>query len=269
MVSRILPVYPDCVMVLVWLDTHRSTFPWHQYDLIALSLERVLVGCPVSFLNFWFLTHFQCYLQELGKQQENLTDFSEDFGSDYNFSGPESSNATKDFSSTPGQPHERSSTEGPAYTYDTNGPFRNVNETGDASPGQMPLSAKVNAKLFGGFRDPGNPFAAAFGQNRAFHQDHSSVSGLTAEDIDKARQAKTDPDHKPHKQMVCDFINDFQSCAFATESSFSTLSSCFSSSSESGLLLPGVGGKGGRYLCSLILVHAVCFLPIYLLWGDG
>ncbi|XP_067420942.1 atypical kinase COQ8A, mitochondrial [Emydura macquarii macquarii] len=141
-------------------------------------------------------------MQELGKQQENLTDFSEDFGSDYNFSGPESSNATKDFSSTPGQPHERSSTEGPAYTYDTNGPFRNVNETGDASPGQMPLSAKVNAKLFGGFRDPGNPFAAAFGQNRAFHQDHSSVSGLTAEDIDKARQAKTDPDHKPHKQML-------------------------------------------------------------------
>ncbi|XP_024052529.1 atypical kinase COQ8A, mitochondrial [Terrapene carolina triunguis] len=140
-------------------------------------------------------------MQDLGKQQENLTDLGEDFGSDYNFSGPESSNTTKDFSS-PGQPDKGSGTEGPAYTYATNGPFRNVSEIGDASPGQIPFSAKVNAKLFGGFRDPGNPFAAAFGQNRAFHQDHSSVSGLTAEDIDKARQAKTDPEHKPHKQML-------------------------------------------------------------------
>ncbi|XP_039387156.1 atypical kinase COQ8A, mitochondrial isoform X2 [Mauremys reevesii] len=140
-------------------------------------------------------------MQDLGKQQENLTDLGEDFGSDYNFSGPESSNATKDYSS-PGQPDKGNGTEGPAYTYATNGPFRNVSEIGDASPGQIPFSAKVNAKLFGGFRDPGNPFAAAFGQNRAFHQDHSSVSGLTAEDIDKARQAKTDPEHKPHKQML-------------------------------------------------------------------
>uniref|UniRef100_A0A8C0J385 Atypical kinase COQ8A, mitochondrial n=1 Tax=Chelonoidis abingdonii TaxID=106734 RepID=A0A8C0J385_CHEAB len=133
--------------------------------------------------------------------QENLTDLGEDFGSDYNFSGPESSNDTKDYSSS-GQPDKGNGTEGPAYTYATNGPFRNVSEIGDASPGQIPFSAKVNAKLFGGFRDPGNPFAAAIGQNRAFHQDHSSVSGLTAEDIDKARQAKTGPEHKPHKQML-------------------------------------------------------------------
>ncbi|XP_074845970.1 atypical kinase COQ8A, mitochondrial [Carettochelys insculpta] len=140
-------------------------------------------------------------MQELGKQQENLTDLGEDFGSDYSFSEPESSDATKDVSS-PGQPHKDSGTEGPAYSYITNGPFRNVSETGDGSPGQSPFSAKVNAKLFAGFRDPGNPFAAGFGQNRAFHQDHSSVSGLTAEDIDKARQAKTNPEHKPQKQML-------------------------------------------------------------------
>lgn len=63
----------------------------------------------------------------------------------------------------------------------------------------------MDARLFGGFRDPGNPFAAAFGQNRAFHQDHSSVGGLTAEDIDKARQAKTGSEQKPYKQMVCVF----------------------------------------------------------------
>uniref|UniRef100_A0A7M4E6Y1 Atypical kinase COQ8A, mitochondrial n=1 Tax=Crocodylus porosus TaxID=8502 RepID=A0A7M4E6Y1_CROPO len=102
-------------------------------------------------------------IQELGKKQENLTDISEDFARDYAFSGSESSSSS--------------------------------------APGQNPFSAKVNAKLFGGFRDPGNPFAAASGQNRAFHQDHS-VSGLTAEDIEKARQAKSNPEHKPHKQML-------------------------------------------------------------------
>uniref|UniRef100_A0A7M4E6B7 Atypical kinase COQ8A, mitochondrial n=1 Tax=Crocodylus porosus TaxID=8502 RepID=A0A7M4E6B7_CROPO len=114
---------------------------------------------------------------------------------------PAAGSCTRDFSSSSGQPNECSGAEGPTHVYATNGPFRNVSETGDSSPGQNPFSAKVNAKLFGGFRDPGNPFAAASGQNRAFHQDHS-VSGLTAEDIEKARQAKSNPEHKPHKQML-------------------------------------------------------------------
>lgn len=141
-------------------------------------------------------------MQELGKQQENLTDLSEDFGKDYDFSAREQSDAAMDFSTAPGKPHERSG-EGPAYSYTTNGPFRGVGETGDSGMGQKPFPPKMDARLFGGFRDPGNPFAAAFGQNRAFHQDHSSVSGLTAEDIDKARQAKTGSEQKPYKQMVC------------------------------------------------------------------
>uniref|UniRef100_A0A8B9QMA6 Atypical kinase COQ8A, mitochondrial n=1 Tax=Apteryx owenii TaxID=8824 RepID=A0A8B9QMA6_APTOW len=140
-------------------------------------------------------------MQELGKQQENLTDLTDDFGKDYDFSAQESSNASMDFSTPPGKPNEHS-VEGPAYSYTTNGPFRNVGETGDSGLGQKPFPAKMDARLFGGFRDPGNPFAAAFGQNRAFHQDHSSVGGLTAEDIDKARQAKTGSEQKPYKQML-------------------------------------------------------------------
>ncbi|NXH73070.1 COQ8A kinase, partial [Hydrobates tethys] len=140
-------------------------------------------------------------MQELGKQQENLTDLSEDFGKDYDFSAREPSDAQMDFSTAPGKPHEHSG-EGPAYSYTTNGPFRSVGETGDSGMGQKPFPPKMDARLFGGFRDPGNPFAAAFGQNRAFHQDHSSVSGLTAEDIDKARQAKTGSEQKPYKQML-------------------------------------------------------------------
>uniref|UniRef100_A0A8C3M690 Atypical kinase COQ8A, mitochondrial n=1 Tax=Chrysolophus pictus TaxID=9089 RepID=A0A8C3M690_CHRPC len=138
-------------------------------------------------------------MQELGKQQENLSDFSEDFGKDYDFLSQEPSDASRDFSTAPSKPHEHSS-EGPAYSYTTNGPLKSVDETGDSGLGQKPFPPKMDARLFGGFRDPGNPFAAAFGQNRAFHQDHSSVGGLTAEDIDKARQAKTE--QKPYKQML-------------------------------------------------------------------
>lgn len=38
-------------------------------------------------------------------------------------------------------------------------------------------------------------------QLRSYHQDPSSVGGLTAEDISKTRQSKRD-NTKPHKQMV-------------------------------------------------------------------
>lgn len=143
-------------------------------------------------------------MQELGIQQENLTDLDENFGKDYDFSARDSSDAPMDFSTAPSKPHEHSG-EGLAYSYTTNGPLRSVGETGDSGTGQKPFPPKMDARLFGGFRDPGNPFAAAFGQNRAFHQDHSSVGGLTAEDIDKARQAKAGSEQKPYKQMVCLF----------------------------------------------------------------
>ncbi|XP_053163038.1 atypical kinase COQ8A, mitochondrial isoform X2 [Hemicordylus capensis] len=140
-------------------------------------------------------------MQDLGKQQENWKDLDEDFGKE--FSESELGGAPTDFSHPPqDQPPKQSSTEGPSYSYVANGPFPNASETGDSRSSQNPISAKVNAKLFAGFRDPGNPFAATYGQSRAFHQDHSPVSGLTAEDIDKARQTKVDPQHKPHKQML-------------------------------------------------------------------
>lgn len=141
-------------------------------------------------------------LQELGKQQENLKDIGEDFGKEYNFSESELGGITKDFSPPPeDQPHKHSGTEGPSYSYDAKGLFQSGG-SGDATASQNPISSKINTKLFEGFRDPGNPFALVFGQIRLFHQDHSPVGGLTAEDIDKARQAKADRQQKPHKQMV-------------------------------------------------------------------
>ncbi|KAL7987414.1 hypothetical protein Chor_006333 [Crotalus horridus] len=141
-------------------------------------------------------------MQELGKQQENLKDIGEDFGKEYNFSESELGGFTKDFSPPPqDQPHKDSGTEGPSYSYDAKGLFQSGG-SGDATASQNPISSKTNTKLFEGFRDPGNPFALVFGQIRPFHQDHSPVGGLTAEDIDKARQAKADPQQKPHKQML-------------------------------------------------------------------
>lgn len=132
-----------------------------------------------------------------------MKDLDEDFGGDLSESEFGAAAAAKDFS-TPSQdqPSKTGGAEGPSYSYVANGPLPHSGESGDSSSRQSPISAKVNAKLFGGFRDPWNPFAAGYGQSRPFHQDHSSVGGLTAEDIDKARQAKADPQHKPHKQMV-------------------------------------------------------------------
>lgn len=58
---------------------------------------------------------------------------------------------------------------------------------------------RVNGRLFVDSRDL---FLASGIQRRLFHQDQSPVGGLTAEDIEKARQAKARPESKPHKQMV-------------------------------------------------------------------
>ncbi|XP_042324354.1 LOW QUALITY PROTEIN: atypical kinase COQ8A, mitochondrial [Sceloporus undulatus] len=138
-------------------------------------------------------------MQELGKQQENLNDIGEDLGKDYNFSESELGYASKDFPPSQDQPPVDGDAKGPSSSYVAREPFRNIGGSGDSS--LNPIPAKVNAKLFGGFRDCGN-LSASYGQSRAFHQDHSSVGGLTAEDIDKARQAKADPQHKPHKQML-------------------------------------------------------------------
>uniref|UniRef100_A0A803SM10 Atypical kinase COQ8A, mitochondrial n=1 Tax=Anolis carolinensis TaxID=28377 RepID=A0A803SM10_ANOCA len=139
-------------------------------------------------------------MQEFGKQQENFKDLDEDFGKEYNFSESEWNDASKDFSHPPNQPPVDGGAKGPSYSYIAKEPFSNIDGSGDSS--SNPISAKVNAKLFGGFRDCGNLYTPIHWQSRAFHQDHSSVGGLTAEDIDKARQAKTDPQHKPHKQML-------------------------------------------------------------------
>lgn len=85
--------------------------------------------------------------------------------------------------------------EGPAPTYVSSGPFR---EAGLSGQTVSPMG-RVNGRLFVDHRDL---FLANSIQRRFFHQDQSPVGGLTAEDIEKARQAKARPESKPHKQMV-------------------------------------------------------------------
>ncbi|KAM4041349.1 atypical kinase COQ8A, mitochondrial isoform 1-T2 [Anomaloglossus baeobatrachus] len=128
-------------------------------------------------------------VQDLGKRQENLSGEGMDL-----FEGADSEIAGMDCSTSPDE----------TYTQESSIPST---ESDSSSRGQETLTfrpdpARDNGPLFGQFRDPAGPFSAA-GQKRAFHQDPtSSVGGLTAEDIDKAREAKSNPEQKPHKQML-------------------------------------------------------------------
>ncbi|XP_053568602.1 atypical kinase COQ8A, mitochondrial [Bombina bombina] len=130
-------------------------------------------------------------MQEMGKQQENLAG---DIDTEYNFPGSASDIA--------GMEYSPSSNQNPDIHH-----IHRKDETtqsmaqSDYSIRPHPSVGKQNGTLFEDYRDVSGPFAAQR-QQRGFHQDHSPVSGLTAEDIEKAREAKTNPEHKPHKQML-------------------------------------------------------------------
>ena len=61
------------------------------------------------------------------------------------------------------------------------------------------------------------------GQSRGYHQDPTTVGGLTAEDLEKARQSKR-AEMKPHKQMVIMLTHTYmQSHKQPTEGGFVVL----------------------------------------------
>ncbi|XP_025141812.3 atypical kinase COQ8A, mitochondrial isoform X2 [Bubalus bubalis] len=91
--------------------------------------------------------------------------------------------------------------EGPAPAYVASGPFREGGIPGQAA---SPLG-RVNGRLLASPRDP---FSAPGLQRRVYHQDQSSMGGLTAEDIEKARQAKARPESKPHKQALSEHARE-------------------------------------------------------------
>lgn len=116
-------------------------------------------------------------IQEFTGGQQSVSDFSADVDSKYDFTASEEN-------------FESAAHEG----LDSDSVFRDAN-TGAAHTRSQ---ASGKSKLFEGYKDPTSQFT---GQTRSYHQDHSSVGGITAEDIEKARQAKRDGS-KPHKQML-------------------------------------------------------------------
>uniref|UniRef100_A0A6I8P883 Atypical kinase COQ8A, mitochondrial n=1 Tax=Ornithorhynchus anatinus TaxID=9258 RepID=A0A6I8P883_ORNAN len=139
-------------------------------------------------------------MQDLGSQQpEVYSEMSDDPSSEFHFPGPEPAGTAADFSSSssasppPSSPDQIDS-QGPAPTYVSPGPL--------GAGAQGPQLGRLNGKLPVDAWVLGGPLAASAGSRRFFHQDQTPVGGLTAEDIEKARQAKARGENKPHKQML-------------------------------------------------------------------
>ncbi|KAM9110241.1 atypical kinase COQ8A, mitochondrial isoform 1-T6 [Megaptera novaeangliae] len=134
------------------------------------------------------------------KHEESYAQSFDDLQAEFHFSGPRAEAASEELSaaSSPDQsppPWDHARSQGPAPAYVASGPFREGGLQGQAaSP-----TGRVNGRLFA---DPRDPSSATGLRRRFYHQDQSPVGGLTAEDIEKARQAKARPESKPHKQML-------------------------------------------------------------------
>uniref|UniRef100_A0A673W2M6 Atypical kinase COQ8A, mitochondrial n=1 Tax=Salmo trutta TaxID=8032 RepID=A0A673W2M6_SALTR len=121
---------------------------------------------------------------QVGKQSES-DDFPADIDSKYDFSGAEGSSMDSG--------EQGVSSEG-------------MGTTDGTTCGTYNGQASVKSKLFEGYKDPSSQFSGqirsylSYSSYRSYHQDGSGVGGLTAEDIEKAREAKRN--EKPHKQML-------------------------------------------------------------------
>lgn len=119
-------------------------------------------------------------VQEFTGQQQSETDFSMGTDEKYAFSGEEHHSE--------GEKHH---SEGETQREQA----ENASADADATRTSNHSGGKSN--IFERYKDPTKQFTGT----RSYHQDHSSVGGLTAKDIDKARESKSSI-NKPHKQMV-------------------------------------------------------------------
>ncbi|XP_029532559.2 atypical kinase COQ8A, mitochondrial-like isoform X5 [Oncorhynchus nerka] len=135
-------------------------------------------------------------MQEFGGQQQSVSgDFPADIDSKYDFSKAEGSSMDSGEHVEPGFREEGQgvSSEG-------------MGTTDSTTCGTYNVQASVKSKLFEGYKDPSSQFSGqirsylSYSSYRSYHQDGSGVGGLTAEDIEKAREAKRN--EKPHKQML-------------------------------------------------------------------
>uniref|UniRef100_A0A8C3VS59 Atypical kinase COQ8A, mitochondrial n=1 Tax=Catagonus wagneri TaxID=51154 RepID=A0A8C3VS59_9CETA len=130
------------------------------------------------------------------KHEEPHSESFDDPQAELHFSGLRA----EDFSAAsspehPAAPRDHAGSQGPAPAYVASGPFREGGLQGQAA---HPLGG-LNGRLFADLRDP---FSSTGLQRRFLHQDQSPMGGLTAEDIEKARQAKARPESKPYKQTL-------------------------------------------------------------------
>ncbi|XP_055041533.2 atypical kinase COQ8A, mitochondrial [Misgurnus anguillicaudatus] len=114
-------------------------------------------------------------VQEFSGKQQSVSSFGTDTDTKYDFTSSEEN--LEGHEGLDSDSVFRDSSTGAANTY-------------SQAPGK--------SKLFEGYKDPTSQFTS---QTRSYHQDHSSVGGITAEDIEKAREAKRNSS-KPHKQML-------------------------------------------------------------------
>ncbi|XP_034555396.1 atypical kinase COQ8A, mitochondrial [Notolabrus celidotus] len=142
-------------------------------------------------------------IQELSGQQQTSSAESE-----FDFPQDESEFAASEFKE-----------EGVDFTADQTGSVDDAGAYGTAASGTSRAGGKES--LFEGYKDPSKQFSGPIrsyhhdsrhlwgqlysqhriSQIRGYHQDPTTVGGLTAEDIEKARQTKR-TEIKPHKQML-------------------------------------------------------------------
>ncbi|XP_033056581.1 atypical kinase COQ8A, mitochondrial [Trachypithecus francoisi] len=146
-------------------------------------------------------------VQGQDKREEYFVENFDGPEGEFHFSVPQAAGASTDFSaaSAPDQsappPLSHAHSEGPTPAFVASGPFREAGLPGQAA---SPLG-RANGRLFANPRDS---FSAMDFQRRFFHQDQSPVGGLTAEDIEKARQAKSRPENKQHKQTLSEHARE-------------------------------------------------------------